>query len=538
MRTTLATAFAIPLLFAAGGCAEDVEDGLPEDGFFVQDGKEDDFLSLTAQEYLVQGKTTVTLEADLATATTSVKERRVKELIGYKQIAIAWFLTEYLVEKESSDPNRRFGGFGGMAKGGAFEDLGVRAIDATKYEFTFKQIIAGKRDLMSLLPLRTNSAGGKEFDLVVGKPTNEEMAQLETNAEWYRNDPWDAWNPDTAPASKKETLTFTIAVERASSDAWFDMVRLVEDGTLDIDIHMGYDYHDAYHVTHARATFNWLRDQGFRAPVASFNSLTRTSGAFTKTVTADGQSVSVKVRLFYPKSGTDTDPDTDAGGIQLENDMKESLATRDVIIFSGHSGPFYGFALANWKKTSEGDLDDDDMKVVAMPRDRYQIVIAEGCDTYQIGQAFKDNPNKNGQNVDIVTSTSFSNAASPVAVYDVIKALIARDSSNRLRPQTVKVLLKDLDSNSYQFHTMYGMHGIDDNPMLHPFARIENIGETCSVNADCGGVGNLCVRVSTNVKQCTAACSADAGCPTSYRCRPVASQSSSTIYANACAPTP
>jgi hypothetical protein len=248
--------------------------------------------------------------------------------------------------------------------------------------------------------------------------------------------------------------------------------------------------------------------------------------------------VSVKVRLFYPKSGTDTDPDTDAGGIQLENDMKESLATRDVIIFSGHSGPFYGFALANWKKTSEGDLDDDDMKVVAMPRDRYQIVIAEGCDTYQIGQAFKDNPNKNGQNVDIVTSTSFSNAASPVAVYDVIKALIARDSSNRLRPQTVKVLLKDLDSNSYQFHTMYGMHGIDDNPMLHPFARIENIGETCSVNADCGGVGNLCVRVSTNVKQCTAACSADAGCPTSYRCRPVASQSSSTIYANACAPTP
>jgi hypothetical protein len=391
---------------------------------------------------------------------------------------------------------------------------------------------------MSLLPLRTNSAGIKTFDLVVGKPTNEEMAQLETNAEWYRNEPWEAWNPDTATASQKETLTFTIAPERASNDAWFDIARLTEDGVLDIDIHMGYDYHDAYHVKHARATYNWLRDQGFRAPTTDFDRLTRTSGAFTKTITADGESLSVQVRLYYPKTGTDTDPDTDAGGDVLEADMRASLKTRDVIVYSGHSGPFYGFALANWKKTDHGDLDDDEMKTAEMPASRYQIVVAEGCDTYQIGQAFKDNPNKNGQNVDIITSTSFSNAASPVAVYDVIKALIARDSSNRLRPQTVKVLLKDLDSNSYQFHTMYGLHGIDDNPMIHPFARVENIGDTCSVNADCGGVGNMCVTVTNVGKRCTAACSADPGCPSNYRCRPVASQSSSTIYANACAPVP
>ena len=63
------------------------------------------------------------------------------------------------------------------------------------------------------------------------------------------------------------------------------------------------------------------------------------------------------MRIYYGRTGTDTDPDTAAGGIVLEKDMRESLNTRDVIIYSGHSGPFYGFALANWKKTDEGDLD-------------------------------------------------------------------------------------------------------------------------------------------------------------------------------------
>lgn len=42
-----------------------------------------------------------------------------------------------------------------------------------------------------------------------------------------------------------------------------------------------------------------------------------------------------------------TDPDTDAGGKVLEDLARASLKTRDVVIYSGHSGPFYGFALAN-----------------------------------------------------------------------------------------------------------------------------------------------------------------------------------------------
>ena len=251
----------------------------------------------------------------------------------------------------------------------------------------------------------------------------------------------------------------------------------------------------------------------------------------------DGRDVEIRVRIFYGKAGTDTDPDTAAGGRVLEQDMRTSLATRDVIVYSGHSGPFYGFALANWRKTDEGDLDDSEMSSVAMPADRYQVVVAEGCDTYQIGEAFRQNPAKpDGRLVDVITTTSFSNASTPATVEDIISALIERDSHGRLRPRTVKSLLSKLDGNSWGFHTMYGIHGLDDNPALHPFAATENLCQACGANADCGGPGNLCVTVGHEGKRCVAACTDDRGCPDGYACRAIASQSSSTIYGRACVP--
>jgi hypothetical protein len=69
---------------------------------------------------------------------------------------------------------------------------------------------------------------------------------------------------------------------------------------------------------------------------------------------------------------------------------------------------------------------------------------------------------------------------------------------------------------------------------LEPWARTSKFGTTCSVNADCGGPGNLCVSAGTAGKKCTAACVADAGCGTGYTCKLVASSSSSTIYGRAC----
>jgi hypothetical protein len=517
------------------------DDGLiagedPEDSVFVDDGKADDFFSVSAQEYLLEGSSTVVLDAAMASRPAAERLAAATKLVGLKQIAIAWFITQYLVDKEDEDPNAHFGGFGGMAKAGAYQDLAIRErADKITFDFTFRQIAAGGRSLMTKLPTRL--VGGKTvFDLEIGRPSNTELAQLETNHEWYRNAPWDGWNPAAVPAAQKEKITFAISKERASTDAFFDMARLTADGTLDMDVYFGWDYHSEYHLKHSKMLFTWLKDQGFRAPVTTWDKLTPTSGAFTRTVKADGKTVNVEVRMYFGKPGTSTDPDTDAGGRVLEGLALESLAKRDVIIYSGHSGPFYGFALANWKKTEEGDLDDADIRVAAMPRDRYQVVLAEGCDTYQLGTAFKENPNKAGKNVDIITTTSFSDASSPASVENFVSALLARDTLARLRPQPVSTLLTRLDGASAGFTSMYGMHGIDDNPTVVPWAKTANFGKKCSANADCGGPGNLCVSTARG-KQCTAACTGagDGGCGTGYTCKAVASSSSSTIYGRACA---
>jgi hypothetical protein len=535
--SSLIVAVFASLAIGMTGCTDAAEDGAddPEDSIFVDDSKADDFFSLTAVEYLLDGKSTVVLDASWATKTSGERLKEATRLVGLKQIAIAWFVTQYLVDKEHEDANASFGGFGGMAKAGAYEDLAItERADKVTFDFTFRQIAAGGKNLMNRLPTRV--VGGKTvFDLEIGRPTNEEMAQLVTNEEWYRSAPWDGWNPSTQPAEKKENITFAISRERASTDGFFDLARLTADGKLDMDVYFGWDYHSEYHLKHSKQFFTWLKDQGFRTPVTSWDKMTHTTGAFTKTVKADGRSVTVEIRMYFGKPGTAVDPDTDAGGRVLEGLAMESLAKRDVIIYSGHSGPFYGFALANWKKTSEGDLDDADIRVASMPSDRYQVVLAEGCDTYQIGTAFKENPNKMGKNVDVITTTSFSDASTPAAVEDFVSHLLARDSLQRLRPQPASALLTKLDSESWGFTTMYGMHGIDDNPTVVPWAKLGNFGKSCSANSDCGGPGNLCVGTS-GAKKCTAACVADLGCGTGYACKLVASQSSSTIYGRACAP--
>ncbi|HEY5937568.1 MAG TPA: hypothetical protein VIU61_23135 [Kofleriaceae bacterium] len=511
------------------GCAADSIDAFPEDaedGIIVEDGKADDFLSLKAKEYVVSGKARVVVEDGRG-------EDRARQLIQYKHASITWFLNQYLVDKEKegehADANADYGGFSAMVKDGVFEDLQLVQRNATTWEFEFQQIIAGTKTLMRDLPL----AGDGTFSVEIGKPTN---AQMEGDAEWYRKAPWDAWNPVNVPLTQKETLTLSIREETKSSDGWWDYARLFEDGKLTVDVHYGYDYHSQSHLSDSRRFYSWLLDRGFRSPTSSFDSYKRTSGPLTRTLDADGQSVKVEVRIFYGKPGTSTDPDTDAGGKQLEADMLASLASKDAIVYAGHSGSLYGFALANWDKTDEGDLDDSELATAPMLRDRYQIVFAEGCNTYMLGNTLMANPTKRGQNLDVITTTSFSVSYSPVE--DFLGRLVELDSQSRHRPRTMTATLEDRDLYSVDepSPSMYGVHGIDDNPKLHPYADPQNLCNTCSSAASCGGVGNACVTVGSSGKRCVAACTDDAACGTGFQCKKVASASTSTIYGSYCVP--
>ncbi|HUS33087.1 MAG TPA: hypothetical protein VMZ53_31515 [Kofleriaceae bacterium] len=538
MRTLATAALAASLLSTSvlAGCAGSGDEGDPEDTVFVDENKADNFYSTSAAEYVITGKSTVVLDASMATASDADRLAAAKKLIELKQIAIAWFLTEYFKSKEHEEANYSFGGFSGIAKDGEFVDLDVAPrADKLTYDFTFHQLAAAGKGLMTQLPIRQVN-GMPSFDLEIGKPSNAELAQLETNHEWYRNAPWSGWNPSMVSADKKEAMTFGIKPEKESSDGFFNLEKYTADGVLDIDVFFGWDYHSEYHIKHSQAFFTWLKGQGFTAPVASWDAMTKDTGAFTKTVKADGKNVKVEVRFYFGKPGTATDPDTDAGGKVLEDLARASLAKRDVVMYSGHSGPFYGFALANWKKTEEGDLDDADIKAMQLPADKDQLVLANGCETYQIGEAFRTNPAKAGKNIDVITTMSFSNAGTPTIVEATVEALLARDASNNLRPQPVSTLLTKIDSDSWYFKPMYGFHGIDDNPKVVPWARTANFGKACTTNSQCGGPGNLCVSTGS-AKVCTAACASDGGCGTGMTCKPVASSSTNTIYGKACAKT-
>ncbi len=525
---SLASSLAIAAAGLTAACAGD--DGLDEDsedGFVVEDGKADDYLSLKAKEYVVKGTAKIIVE-DGATIV------RARNLMHHTHQSITWFLNQYLVDKEDGahgDANYGYGGFSAMVKNGAYEDSTLVQRNATTWEFQFEQVIAGKKNLLSKLPL--DSRG--EFTIEIGKPTNAEM---ERDPEWYRKAPWDAWNPANVPADKKDTITLSIREETKSSDGWWDYARLMDDGVLTIDAHFGYDYNpEKAHLTDSKSLYKWLTDRGFRSPVSAFDKLTNTSGALTKTISANGRNVKVAVRIYYGKPGANTDPDTDAGAKQLEKDMLSSLKDRDVIVYSGHSGSLYGFALSNWDKTEEGDLDDSELATAQLARDKYQIVFAEGCNTYMLGHTLLTNPTKNGKNLDVITTTSFSVSYSPVE--DFLARLLELDSQGRLRPRTMTQTIADLDLYSVgePSPTMYGIHGIDDNPKLHPFANLENACKKCTSNAACGGVGNSCVSVGSSGKRCVAACTDDAACGAGYKCKAVASASTSTIYGSYCVPS-
>lgn len=532
MRLVLVCLGLTSLLLVAS-CASDQPGD--EDSFIVPPDKADNFLSLSAQEYMLEGTTTVTIEADLQGEAEEVKLSRVRELIPLKQVLIGWFLNSYVKPHDSHSENE-YGGFDCLTKNGSYEDLEITDTgDGLTYSFKFRHEMGGDLDLLDALPTELGEDGRHYFDLTIGKVSNLDMAKLETNAEWYRSAPWSDFKPASVDPERLDTVRLAIWAEPRSVDAWIDYAALFADGDVSIAVHFGWDYHSAYHIKHSEEVYDWLLGRGYRSPVDSYADYTRTAGPLTRTIQADGKPVVARVWLYWGKPDTDTDPDTYAGGVQLENDMRESFRTKEVIVFSGHSGPFYGFALANWRETDEGDLDDSEISSLDMPADVYQVVLAEGCETYALGQAFWENPNKeNRTHLDVLTTTSFSNAAGASTVTDFLSAIAGTAYSNDVHEtKTYGQLLRDLDSNSSWFNTMYGVHGLDNNPHLHPYADPASFCSACSRDSDCG-MGHKCSRLDDGRKACFGLCTADDGCPAGYKCMDVAS--GYTLQWKACVP--
>ena len=537
MRMTKLTWLLTLAALLISACADGGGDPADDELFIVPDGKYDDFLASTAQEYAVEGVVPIHLDAQWAEASEEEQIAEVKRLAPLKQVMIAWFLNAYTIDKSDHDDNEAYGGFHGLTKNGSWEDLGLSQRDALTWDFRFRQEIGGALDLMERLPTQQRDDGKTHFELIVGRVSNEDLSKLKTDREWYRKSPWSGFNPETLDADKKDVLDLTIEPEARPFDAWIDINRLAADGLITVGVHFGWDYHGDYHLKHSEQTYDWLINRGYTSPVATYDELRRDSGPLFRSIKVKGEEVRVEVSLFWGKPGSDTDPDTADGGRALEEDMRTSFREREVTVFNGHSGPFYGFALANWRKTSEGDLDDSEIPGLEMQAGVYQIVLAEGCDTYALGEAFKKNPaHLGGADIDVITTTSFSNASSVNTVKDFLTAVAGTGTSGDEHvPTRYAELLSDMDSNTYWFKTMYGVHSIEDNPRLHPFANLLGFCATCEQDSDCGPQGNRCVTLTGGARVCSAECTAHEACPTGFECR--AAASSGWIRYKVCSPT-
>ena len=147
--------------------------------------------------------------------------------------------------------------------------------------------------------------------------------------------------------------------------------------------------------------------------------------------------------------------------------------------------------------------------------------------------AFWGNPNKADQtSLDIITTTSFSNAGTADTVTDFLDAVTGDDGAGNLKGKTYSDLLRDLDNNSFWFHTMYGVHGIDDNPTADPLADHDQLCSSCSSDSDCGFNGS-CVDLGGG-GICTFECTADAGCPGDSICQ--VSEASGWLRDSYCVP--
>lgn len=530
MKRTLAP---LCVLLVVAGCGAQVDPNADsnDDDVIVPAGKEDDFYAADAAEFWVSGTGTVTVEDGLA---ADARLARARQLVQLKNVAISWFLNTYLTDKESEDSNKSYGGFSALTRFASEMDGELTARpDGRTYEFPYKVQVAGRKDLASKV--------GERFTLALGKVSNDDLARLEYNHEWYRDPPWDSFDPTKLAASDVEKMDMTLAPQTASSDAWLAYDRLLADGEITIGVHFGWDYWDRYDIKGARNLYNFLIGEGFASPVGGFDAYDRTSGPLTKTIHSNGKPIAVEIWIFHPGDPANhvlgPDPDTDEGGKILEADMRDSLAHREVIVFEGHSGPLYGFALANWRKTEEGDLDDSKIPTAEMPR-TYQIVLANGCDTYDLGQAFWRNPAKaDHANLNVITTTNFSNAGTEASAERLLTALF-NQTRGKLVPVKVSELTHGFDEDQgWGFDSMYGVHGVDHDPKYDPMSDASKLCAPCGSDAACGADGNRCTRLSSGQKVCTFGCIDDSGCPTGYVCRAVASATTRTIKTRQCVPT-
>ncbi|MBW2524562.1 MAG: hypothetical protein JRI23_10315 [Deltaproteobacteria bacterium] len=464
----------------------------------VTPGKADDYYSASAAEYRVRGEVPLEL-----TAAQQADEKIRTEVADLRVAAVGLYLTAYLADKLTGhSDNLDYGGFRAMVRNHPAERTEVRATAGGGYVAAFAFDVAGPRDLLTTIPASEDAdwTQGYPFDLAM--PADPDMLTSDINT----------FDPETY-AGQLEFVRLYARVMPASPNGYPNFSAFTSDGVYDVALVYGHDYTaDRFDLLEAREAFHQLVSWGFVAPVQRFADLSRDSGPFTTSMRVGAADVVVNVYVYH----SDMFLDDRSGQHDL---VLAELATRDVFIYSGHAGPYYGFYLdPDWGATVDvGEL------ATAPLSSKQQMFVAQGCQTYsQYADMLYANPAKSEANLDVITTVNYSYGTGTMAM---LYGLVGTDSTGHHAATDFGALLVDLDAAAGDFPAvLYGVVGIDDNPKLHPYANLAAIGEPCSTSADCGNAaGNICAVGLDGTKQCGAVATAAAGCPEDTQFLPVAS---------------
>jgi hypothetical protein len=295
-----------------------------------------------------------------------------------------------------------------------------------------------------------------------------------------------------------------------SRDAFPKYKELFADGVFDIGLHFGGDYNEGRHdLETAKWTVEYLIEQGWKNDaVKTFEDLRIDSPPFTNALFVEGREIEAQVYVYH------SDLDGGAEQVVLTDAVKRSFAERDVVIYSGHAGEGAGLILDYHPRYQ---IAASEFATIQMA-EKYQIFVFDGCQTYRsyVDDILK-NPAKSFDNLDAVTTVNTTPfGAGYQVIHEFIYWLTLTSGDGDHFPLTWKQILRGINTRNFK-SVHYGVHGIDNDPVLNPHASEDITCRPCENDNECGAGGNFCLGYSGG-SACGVACAHDSACGEGFRC--------------------
>lgn len=477
-----------------------------EDLVAVSPGKADNYYSNVGAEFELTGSIPLVLTAEEA-----ADKAKLDEAVARRLTAVTLYLTAYLTAKfrgidrnndgvisddEVFFRNEGYGDFKAMVRNFSTETLEISEVEGS-HIVRFTVDIAGPTDLLQKIPRADGQPAGT-FALQLPKGASIDPANV----------PRGTFRSFDPKGYSGELETILLAGRRLPdpANAYPQHRAFVEDGLFDITFFFGHDYNASRSdLEEARQTYDWLLRKGYSAPagVRKFEDVGSDVGPFTRTLKAGGKDVRVEVRIFHAEQWL-------GRPAEQKQRLLDELVARDVFFYPGHAGPYFGFYIDGARAA-----DVSYRSLASAPfSDKQQLLVAQGCQTYgNYADMIYAHPQKSEGNYDVITTVNYSYGQGTLGV---LEALVGVDGAGNHKPLDYYSLIGRINAEYWnrEENVIYGVHGMDGNPQLHPWASPDRIGEACSRNVDCGDPnGNRCVSTSSG-KQCAAVALAAAACPT------------------------